>query len=159
MFIPHQPKKPPTVDKFTNQLKVGIELSDCTQVNGANENLLEDGDSTRRGVHERQECKRTGEENCSKRKTILRAVRQETRGLSSEGETVKHTRRREQEGVSGGEGGGENACVDDVREDLDSGAGNSDDIGGLRCCAARLQKVLVIVGDEHAGDQDTKKLK
>lgn len=116
--MPHQPKKPPTVDKFTNQL---YDRKTCVLTKKRwVDDLLEDGDSTRRGVHERQEGERAGEEHSGEGKTILRAVSEEARRLTAESKTIKHTGGREKERVASGEGRGEDARIDDVRQDLDA---------------------------------------
>ena len=93
--------------------------------------LLEDGHSTGGSVHERQERERAGTQHRSERKTVLRAVREEPGSLTAKRETVQDTGGAEEEGISGGESGSEDAGVDDMRKDLDACAGHSNDVGGF----------------------------
>ena len=120
---------------------------------------LEDGGSSIRDVHERQPCCQAGEQNGGKRKTVLCAPRQELGSLTAQGQPVENTGGREQEGVSGREGGSQDASVDDVREHLDAGASHDDNVGGLSGSARVLQEIGVIVGHDHASDKYTKDLR
>ena len=94
-------------------------------------NILEDSDSTGGCVHEGQERKCTGEKHRSERQTVLCAVSQELGRLSTESETVKDSRRSEEERIARREGGCEDAGIDDVREDLDARTCDGNDVGRL----------------------------
>lgn len=52
--------------------------------------------------------------------TALGALGEYTRSLPTDSETVQDTRGGEEEGVAGGESRGKDACVDNVREGLDT---------------------------------------
>ena len=119
---------------------------------------VEDGHRTARRVHKRQEAKQAGDDHGRDGQTVLRAVGEDPRGLSTEGETVEDTGRREQERVAGGEGRREDARVDDVRENGDASASHGDDIRRGCSGSSARHEVGIVVWDEHAGDENTSHL-
>jgi len=74
-----------------------------------------------RNGEEGEEGEAHSEEDGNIRQTLLRALGQDDRSLSSERQPIKDTGRSEQEGIASGERGGEDGCVNDVWKDLDSG--------------------------------------
>jgi len=75
--------------------------------------------------------------------------------LTSECQSVQDTRRGEEEGVSSRESGSEYASVDDMRKDFDTRVVESDNVGRLGSGTGGLEEVLVVVGNEHAGNEYT----
>lgn len=70
-----------------------------------------------RDVHEREEHGCGRREHGRERQPRLCAVAEDPRRLPAQREPVEDARGAEEEGVARGEGGGEDGCVDDVRED------------------------------------------
>lgn len=79
-------------------------------------------------------------------------MREDFWGLAAEGEPVEHARCAEEERVACGESGGEDAGVDDVREDLDACTGHGDHVGRLGGVSGALKQGLVVGGHDHASD-------
>lgn len=121
-------------------------------------NSLENGSSTARYIHEGQESEETSDNDGNDGETVLGAVGQESWSLSSQRQTVEHTGGSVKEGVSSGEGGGEDTSVDDVGEDLDTSTSHDNDIGRLSSSSGVLEETIIVVGNEHSGDEDTKNL-
>ena len=94
------------------------------------------------------------EQHGDDRETVLGAVGKDARCLPADGEAVQDARGAEEERVAGGERAGEDGRVDDGGQRLDAGAADRDDVGRLRGGAGAVEQVGVVVGHEHAGDQD-----
>ena len=95
-----------------------------------------------------------GEQYGDDRETVVGAVRKDARGLPADGKAVQDARGAEQERVAGGERAGEDGRVDDGGQRADAGAADRDDVGRLRGGAVPVEQVRIVVGHEHAGDQD-----
>lgn len=124
-----------------------------------NNGSLEDSGSSVRYVHERQESEQTGDNDGNDGKTVLCAVGQEPWSLAPQRQTVEHTGRSIKERVSSREGGCEDTSVDDVREDLDTGAGHDNNVGRLSSSTGVLEKSFIVVRHEHTSDEDTEDLR
>ena len=120
--------------------------------------LLEHGLSAARDVHEAEPREAARDDNSGDWQAVLRAVREDARRLSPDGETVKDTTCGEQERVAGGERGREHTGVDECGEDLDTGTPERDDVRRLRGGTAVLEQRAVVVGDEHARDEDAQNI-
>ena len=121
-------------------------------------NSLENGSSTARYIHEGQESEETSDNDGNDGETVLGAVGQESWSLSSQRQTVEHTGGSVKEGVSSGEGGGEDTSVDNMGKDFDTGACHDNNIWRLGSSTTGLEKSVIIVGHQHTRDEDTKHL-
>ena len=115
----------------------------------------ENGVSGGRDGKEGEEREAGSEEDSNVRKTFLGAFGQDDRSLPSQSQTVEDTGRGEQEGVTGREGGGENGCVDDMRQDLYSRVIECNHVRRLSSGSRRPEEVRIVVCNEHAGNQHT----
>jgi hypothetical protein len=117
----------------------------------------EDSDSriTSRPSHVRKQPKKGGHNNTRPRQPSLCRLCEKLGSTARQRHTVQRAGRRVDIGTSGGPGGGEEAGVDDGREDLDSGRVDGDDEWGRGGRAVGEVQPGVVGGHEHANDKDT----
>lgn len=112
-------------------------------------------------LKEREEGEAHDDEEAVDRDTRLVAVSEESRGTAFKSQRVKGSSGTVGIGVSGGEDGGENQEVDQVRQALDTKVGHGDDIGRRsRVTRATASKVdfdesRIVVGAHDADGQGT----
>ena len=126
----------------------------------------------------RNGCKTHTESDGDQRKSDLRDSAKDLGGLATDGKPKQDTRGSIQTTIAGGEGTSEDSGIDDMWEDLDSSAVDSDDIrtgwmamrssigqnkprrnsplGGITGIA---QQIRIIIGYKHASDQYTENLR
>ena len=136
MLIDNHPKNPAVVDKLTNQLQAKAKAKKksariLSSLKTKDKNALENRDRPSADVHERQPGETRRCQHGSDRQALARALGEDHRCLSSEGETVEDTGGAVEERVAGRKGGGEDGSVDDRRERGDACVGHGDDVGGL----------------------------
>ena len=93
------------------------------------------------------------------RETVLRAVGKDAGCLPTDGKAIQDAGRAEEERVGGGERAGEDDSVDDRGQRVDAGALDRDDVGRLRGGPGSVEQFGVVVGHEHAGDEDAEDVK
>lgn len=96
------------------------------------------------------------EQNGDNRQAVLRAVREEAGGLTTDSKTVQNARRAEEERVARRERASEDSRVDDGRKCVDASTADSNDVGRLGGSATTVEQIGIVGRNEHAGDEDTK---
>ena len=106
----------------------------------------------------RKKRKTYAEQHGDDGKTVLRAVREDTRCLPADGQAIQDAGRAEQERVAGGERAGKDGRVDDGGQRANAGTADRDDVGRLGGGASAVEQGGVVVRDEHARDQDAEEV-
>lgn len=133
-------------------------VDQLTSRNQADEPVQHDG-GVLSELEERQERNHEHERDAVDRYTLLCAAGEELGCFSFQRETEERARRAVDVRVACGEGGGEDTCVDDVRESLDAQTVHGDDVrrgGGTGLSEFESgNEVGVVVGDVNADRERT----